>query len=154
MKRRNGMKTRAAFRLVAIVVALAAILSGCDLFKPSVSIAERIALFQDDLNKADRSQAYLNFNPALTQDYASLKGLDWWNTNFPPKGTGSAYSAAVTSQTDASAVLITISGPALYGPPKNYKLAMAVDSENAKDWRIRTLSVGSGTPITWTVLFK
>ena len=154
MKRRNGMKTRAAFRLVAIVVALSAILSGCDLFKPSVSIAERIALFQDDLNKADRSQTYLNFNPTLTQDYASLKGYNW-STPFPLKGTGSAYSAAVTSQTDASAVLVTIDGgPATYGGPKNYKLAMAVDSENAKDWRIRTLSVGSGTPTTWTPLAK
>ena len=155
MTRRTSMRKGSRLRLILTAAALAAVLFGCPFFQTSVTIEERIGLFVVDLNAAYRNAGYQNFHPTLTQDYEALKGSDWWTTYFPVAGAADPdYTFVITSQSVASAVLVTIDGgPAVWGGPKDYKLAMATDTENENDWRIQSISQSNeALPPVWTVI--
>jgi hypothetical protein len=120
------MKTRHILHFSGLGLLLAGVLAGCSLLG-SVSIDERIADFQADLNKTDRSSAYQNFHPDLTGDFNSLKSGAPITAIFPvPDGTGTPYALAVTDETNPSTgVFVTVTGgPTVFGGPKYLKLVM------------------------------
>lgn len=59
--------------VLAAVIFVFAVLTGCDLFNTvePVTVAERIGMFEDELNKADRSNLYTHFHDD-TQDKQSV----------------------------------------------------------------------------------
>ena len=104
------MRVRHAVYLAVIVIAAAGALAGCELLG-FVSIDQRIGHFQDALNTTDRSTAYENFHPDKCSDYNALKNPSFViNSAFPTSSI--TYSLSVTSESDSSAVLVTVTGSA------------------------------------------
>ena len=131
------MKTR-QLALLGILIAAAVLLPiSCDLFG-SVSIGDRIATFQSDLNGADRSQAYLNFHPTLTADYAAITGVPTvFDTTFPY--SYQPYTITIISQSDPASVTATIdaAGGAFGGP---YSIVFKMAQQD-RDWMIEELTL-------------
>jgi len=102
------MRTRHIVLLAAVIAGMATLLTGCELLG-FVSIDQRIGHFQDALNNTDRSSAYQNFHPDKCSDYNNLKNpIFVINPTWP---TGNVpYSLSVTSESDSSAVLVTVTG--------------------------------------------
>jgi hypothetical protein len=149
------MKPRHLIRIVVAGTLLAVLLAGCSLLG-FVSIDERMAQFQDDLNSVDRLTLYNNFHPDLTADYAALKVPSLTiDTLIPLRATTDPlYALAVTDQASPSTgVLVTITGgPASYGAPKYLKLVM--ETSGIGDYRIVSLQQSSITTFTGTPQFN
>jgi hypothetical protein len=142
------MKLRHVLLAAAVAVIAIGFLVTCDLFTTPVSIDQRIADFQSDLNNTVRTSAYQNFHPTMTGDYDALKSGTTITTLFPaPDGSGTAYSLTVTDESSPStAVLVTVSGgPTSYGVTHHLKLVMA--TYNSVDWRIVSLSMDNGSSV-------
>jgi hypothetical protein len=134
------MKAR---HLSALVVGAALIswsLASCNMTTP-VSISQRIADFQGDLNTSSRSNVYNDFHPTMTQEYNALKdpNISGFNLEFPATGQ---YSLTDTNDSNPAAVIVTVnSGPntgSTWVAPYFLELNMA--TYNSSDWRIVTLS--------------
>jgi hypothetical protein len=105
------MKTAKAIAVLVVLFAIAFLFGSCEL--TTVSIMERLTQFATDLNNADRSSAYLNFDPTDTDYYAAIRAPLWWDTYFVVVGAGElAYSFDVTSYSDP----LNVTGD-MYGPP-------------------------------------
>ena len=134
------MRTRHVLCFLGLAASLAGAIVGCSLLG-SVSIDERIASFQADLNKTDRTSAYLNFHPDLTTDFDTLKSGATIMTIFPlPDGTGTSYTLSITDKSSPSTgVFVTVTGgptPAFF-PPLYLKLVM--QTTGTSDYRIVSL---------------
>ena len=140
------MRVRHIVRLVAMVLLLAGVLVGCDLLG-IISIDQRITDFQGDLNKTDRTSAYLNFHPTLTADYDALKNGLTITSIFPlPDGSGTPYALTVSSETDSAAVLVSVSGgPTTFAP---LYLQLSMNTTGTADYRIVTLEYSTSTTFT------
>jgi hypothetical protein len=140
------MRVRHIVRLLAVLLSLSALLVGCGLLGTTVTIDERITDFQTDLNKTDRTSAYLNFHPSLTKDYDALKDGATITSLFPvPDGTGSDYALSITDKANpgTTGVLVTVTG----GPTSylgTHHLILVMDVEGLADYRIVSLSMDDG----------
>jgi hypothetical protein len=136
------MKTRHILLLIGVAAILGG-LAGCSLFG-IVSIEDRLATFQTDLNSATRTVIYQNFHPTRTSDYSALKDpMTTIDVVIPALGTNPAYSLSVTDKSDpANGVKVTITGgPAGFGPQY---LNLVMDVTGTSDYRILSLEL-SGT---------
>ncbi len=127
------MRVRHILVLLGIAVLLTAGVVGCSLFG-IVSISDRVAQFQSDLNTADRANIYQNFLSTMS-DYAALKDpTTTINTVYPLVGSGTGYALSVIDQTNpSSGVIVEITaGPAGYSPsyPRYMKLVMTASGLN------------------------
>ena len=146
-------KMKAALRLVALVSIALVALSSCflaDLFGPEVdpvTPAQRIYSFEDELNKADRSEAYLILHPTRTADYNAWKDPVLWDDAFPVRAAGDPeYAINTFDPTDPTNGTLTVSGgPVAFNGPKDYLVVMAEDGEDV--WMIESLSYEDGTPL-------
>jgi len=130
------MKTR-QLALLGILIAAAVLLPiSCDLLG-SVSIGDRIALFQSDLNTADRSAIYLNFHPDLTTHYNAIKGDPTiFDNTF--EYVYAPYTITITDQSDPANVIAVIDAddPVWAGGPLDIWFKMA---QKDKDWMIEEI---------------
>jgi hypothetical protein len=118
-----------------VLFALAAVVSlsimSCEI--ETISIMDRLAQFMTDLNKADRSDAYLNFDPDETEYYDAMKDPDFWDDPFPPVGTGETeYSLSDVDYEDPENVTAN-----MYGPPDF--------SVTGDPWPVQFVMVKTGT---------
>jgi hypothetical protein len=131
------MKPRHLIRIAVAGPLLAGLLAGCSLLG-FVSITERVAQFQVDLNSSTRVALYENFHPDLCYDYSALKDpVATIDTPMPRVGTGTQYVLSITDDTAPSnGVIVTVTaGPAAYGTtPKYLKLVMEISGLG--DYRI------------------
>jgi hypothetical protein len=146
------MKARHIFLLIGVAAILVA-LASCSLFG-IVSIDDRIATFQSDLNSATRTAIYQDFHPTLTADYSALKDPKTTiDPLIPPVGNGPAYVLTITDETSPSTgVLVTITGGTSgYFPTPQY-LSLVMDVTGPSDHRIVALELSdtkgsfTGTP--------
>ncbi len=141
---------RARHVLPAAILAASSLLSlgGCAQF--GVSVQDRIAMFVNDLNAADRSSINTEFDQALTKDLP-LMDAAWWAANFPaPPDADHLYSITLLDYSDPANVLATIMGPPAFnvdtGLPRNAVLVMS--GGGAGGWFIEQLSLdGSATAL-------
>jgi len=132
-------------RLILLLAGAAAILvalASCSLLG-IVSIDDRLANFQTDLNSATRSTIYQDFHPTKTSDYNALKSpILTIDVVIPAVGSNPAYSLQVTDKSDpASGVKATITGgPAGFGPQY---LNLVMDVTGTSDYRIVSLELSS-----------
>ena len=142
--------------LLAMALLAAFLVSGCWLFDlfGGVSITTRISDFEDELNKADRSQAYLQFHPTQTADYNAIKAAAFWDIPFPVVGVaGAAYAITVTTSSPTATPLdvrATVTGPTAFGGPKSARFVMAQDGS---DWMIVDILFLDDDGVTWTSIF-
>jgi hypothetical protein len=125
------MRTRHILVLLGIAVLLTAGVVGCSLFG-IVSISDRVAQFQTDLNTSDRLSLYMNFSSTMS-DYAALKDpTTTINSIYPLVSGGTSYSLSVDSQSGMDVVVKIASGPAGYSStyPRYMKLTMTADGLN------------------------
>ncbi|MGA2975411.1 MAG: hypothetical protein ABSF77_08900 [Spirochaetia bacterium] len=135
------MRIRRILLPVLVVLILAGGLISCS-FLGMVSIDDRIAQFQTDLNSATRSTIYEDFHPTKTSDYNALKDPVTIEAVFPPLGiSDTAYSLTVTDESNpATGVIVTVTGgPASFNAPKHLKLVM--DTTGVSDYRIVSLAI-------------
>lgn len=147
------MKGRTIILFATLSLSLVLVLTGCGLL--SMSIEKRITQFVGALNAADRSQVYLNFSSADTQDYNTIKSAAYWDTPFPAGGAGDPQYS-ITSAIDESnpfAVYVTISGPPTFGGPTNYMFVMLNESVGMANWVIHELWIWDGIS-SFIVLIK
>ncbi|HEY9593212.1 MAG TPA: hypothetical protein VHE79_01950 [Spirochaetia bacterium] len=126
------MRVRQILVLLGIAAVLAAGLASCTIFG-IYSISDRVAQFQTDLNSSNRSNAYLNFSPTMS-DYNSLKDPSTtFDVTFPPVNGGTSYAFTVTDQSNSSGVIVEVTaGPSGFAGtyPQYIKLAMTADGLN------------------------
>jgi hypothetical protein len=128
----------------------------------AVSVEDRIAIFQSDLNTSKRSNLYQDFIPTIA-DYDALKTpSSAFDSIFPPAPPN--YELTVMSESQpvrsnpTSIVVVEVLGPdGPYRSPYYLKLVMATD--NGYDWTIQTLSANAtiGAPLGclgWTLLYQ
>jgi len=147
----NDMKARNILAILVGTALLAWALTSCNLL--GISIDQRVADFQNDLNTPDRSNAYQNFDPNMTE-YSYLKSGGNFAAEFP---IASNYTLNVVSESNTSAVIVQVSsGPGStvgYTPPNCYlNLSMTKDSSN--NWLISTLSGGGTSGGGWTPIYN
>jgi hypothetical protein len=123
--------------IIAIITAalLVLALESCTLF--GTSIDDRLDMFEDDLNNADRSGAYTNFHPD-TEAYATAGVLD----GFWPYALGSY--AIYDRDISGDSVTATIAGSGGYAA-RSIKFNMAKDG--LFDWKIMSIELPPGTTI-------
>jgi hypothetical protein len=143
------MKLRHVLKLAGIAVLTVAAVVSCSLL--GMSITDRVGSFQTDLNSADRSSIYTNFDSANTSDYNALKSASTIiDQIFPVLGTGDTpYALAITNESNPSTgVLVTVTGgPALFGGTHHLKLVMDNSTSLLGDWQIVTLSMDNGSGV-------
>ncbi len=139
------MRARHIIYLVVIVAAAAIALAGCELFG-FVSIDQRIGHFQDALNNTDRSTAYENFHPDKCNDYNSLKNpAFFFDSAFPTANI--SYSLSVYSESDPSAVIVSVSGNGYSGAPY---LKLNMQTTGLGDNRIVSMDTSTSSGGPWT----
>ncbi|MGA2640907.1 MAG: hypothetical protein ABSG21_08380 [Spirochaetia bacterium] len=138
------MKARHIFAILVGAVLIVWSLASCNPLN-SVSISQRIADFQADLNTSSRSNVYQDFHPTMTTEYNALKdpNLSGFNTEFPATGQ---YSLTDSNDSNPAAVIVTVNagspgtGSGLTAP---YYLQLNMATYNGNDNRIVTLSDSS-----------
>ena len=131
------MSRRGAFSAAAVVFLLI-LLGGCSLL--GVDIQDRLYVFMNTLNAADRSALNAQFDQSLTQNLP-LMNATWWNTNFPsPLDTDHLYALTILEFSDPTNVRASIMGPPAFNSntavPRNAVLVM---SREGTDWFIQQL---------------
>jgi hypothetical protein len=136
--RRFSMK---AMRIVAVFIVASIVIlmmGSCDGFE-TVSILDRLTQFLTDLNSADRSTVYLNFDAVDTENYALITPAAYWDSSspFPLVGGGQEYSFTSTpDNSDPLNVTAELNGPAAYGVPKPVRFVMV---KTGTEWFIHML---------------
>jgi hypothetical protein len=126
--------------------ALALALAGCSLL--GVSIDDRLAKFQDDLNNPDRSGAYLEFDSSLTSYYTAVKKPEWWDIPFPIPAAGEQqYLITVSDESKSSKVTATISGPPTFSATGPRDAVFVMSQENG-DYFIEKIFLDGSTTAT------
>ncbi len=143
------MKYNSAKLLIIIAAAISIALTSCEL-PTTTSIMERLTQFITDLNLADRSNAYLNFDSTNTEYYAAIRDPGWWDTSFPVVGAAEQkYSLESVDYVDPLNVTANMLGPvgALgFLPTGDPRPARFVMIKVGTDWMIHELYLdGSGT---------
>ncbi len=123
----------------ATIASLLMLLDGCTPLT-GIDIHDRLSLFINELNAADRSAINSHFDQALTQDLP-LMDAAWWNANFPvPPDDAHAYAITLFDYVDPSNVVASIMGPPAFnsntGLPRN---AVFVMSREGADMFIQQL---------------
>ncbi len=124
--------------------------AGCSLFSGllGVSVTQRITQFQTDLNNADRTNIYLNFDSTKTTEYNAIKDPKYWDTPYPVPAAGDQkYAITITDDSDPSNVTATMAGPASFSASGSALSAVFVMSQEGFDYFIRTLDVSQGTTL-------
>jgi hypothetical protein len=153
------MKTRTLVvaRMAGIALLGALIVPGCSFLGKifGVSIETRIAGFLDQLNSEDRGSVYLRFHPTLTADYESIKAPEFWEEIFPLVGSDPAtYRITIASSewpSDPATLIASISGPDLFGGPRDAKFVMSTDSG---DWMIQELYLINADGVSWDTVAR
>jgi hypothetical protein len=149
MKRRLPMKVRQILFLVIATLGLGAVLVSCELLG-FVSIDQRIGHFQDALNNTDRSGAYMNFHPDKTGDYNSLKSSTLTiDSIFPPVNI--PFSLSITSETDPSNVLVTVTGGGVFAP---LYLNLNMQTTGLGDHRIVSMQTSATGTGGWSTVIQ
>ncbi len=148
------MKSRIVICLAALAVALAFALAGCVL--APITIEARLTRFIDALNTPDRANAYLNFSSTETEYYETIKAGLYWDNPFPAGAAADLpYSKPSTiDPSDPTAVLVTISGPPLFGGPKDFKFVMINEPTSVDDWKIHEVWIWNPGTSLYDVLIK
>lgn len=140
-------------KLLALAGLVVSVLSSCfllDLFGDDpITVAQRIQGFEDELNKADRSDMYLQFDDFATTDYDAIKASAFWETDFP---VGTGYTTVITDDTNTDDVRVTIDGPVEFGGPKYYSFDMSQDIDDNN--MIEGLYVTSDEGVTWVTIVE
>jgi hypothetical protein len=148
------MKSRTVICLIALAAALAFGLAGCALIP--ITIEARLTRFIDGLNASDRASVYLNFSSTATEYYETIKPSLYWDTPFPAGAAADLlYSKPSTIDlSDPTAVLVTISGPPLFGGPKDFKFVMINEPTGVDNWMIHELWIWNTGTLQWDELIK
>ena len=117
-----------------------------------VTIDQRIADFQSDLNTPDRSSAYQDFDPNMT-DYSELKSGSFFLTDFPVPPSN--YTLSVISESNTSAVIVQVTtGPSTvcgFTIAAGCYLNLNMTEASGNNWLIHALSAASSSsPGSWT----
>ena len=130
-------------RLLLVVAAAAAALSGCAVF--GTSKAERVLRLQTDLNES-RQYAYQNFDPAIA-DYVTLATRNpnyTWDDWFPPTDWPDTTEYRITVQDAAGdSITATVEGPADFGGPRTLTVGLV---RLGLDWYITRLELSGRLP--------
>jgi hypothetical protein len=132
------MKNMRAILLLVLAAMIAVLLASCD-FMTTTSIMDRLAQFMTDLNLADKSNTYLNFDPTETEYYAAIRDSVFWDTPFPVPGAAEQkYSLESVDYVDPLNVTATMSGPPTFGvgDPRPARFVMI---KVGTDWMIHEL---------------
>jgi hypothetical protein len=94
-----------------------------------IDVHDRVSLFINQLNAADRSTINAHFDQALTLNLPLMDSA-WWNTNFPsPPDAAHLYSITLFDYSDPANVVAAITGPPAFnsntGVPRNAVLVMS-----------------------------
>ena len=131
--------------LILTAIALAVVLSGCDLFGTQPDA--RLQQFVDDASASPRTATDMqrHFSPDAN-DYGSMNTLAYWETSFfafedgpfalGPIAVGDADSRYPGSRTATSSIKNNL-GPTMYG-------LTAVFVKDGLDWVIRELAITVG----------
>ena len=136
------MNLRKTFILIAIAIAIIPAFYGYEL--TGVSIEERIQHFENDLNDADRDDAYLNFHPSRTADYGTITGDGQiFDDTFPPSERD--YKITISDESNPNNIIGIIEADGVGFPTVEIYFKMAQDGS---DWMIEELRLqGVADPI-------
>jgi len=113
-----------------IILFLMLFMYGCDLLP--MSIEGRINSFESDINN-DRSHAYLNFDPTLTDWYGLIASASYWDLPFPD--TKGPYTITVVDSSIPTNVTCTITGVGYtFGPGITFKM-----TQDGSNWLIEEI---------------
>ncbi|RKX73553.1 MAG: hypothetical protein DRP87_18700 [Spirochaetes bacterium] len=143
-------------RIFVLLFVITIFISGCDLFKglmgTTVSIEERIVLFQTELNKEDRSEIYLHFHPD-TQNRQQIAASEVIETG-PLAYDYQPYAINIVSQSDPdSAGKVTVSCGLVNKNTTSdnpYDLTLIMQEGEKNVWYIRELHLTVGKE-TYTI---
>jgi hypothetical protein len=122
------MRRKSLIGLLTIIL-LVSIFIGCT--QKGTSIEDRVYQFISNLNKTDRSNAYLNFHPDISM-YDLIKPDSFWDIDFE-KG-GIPYSISGLNSADPNNVTAMIDSATIAGwGPKALRFVMR---QNGSDWMI------------------
>jgi hypothetical protein len=142
------MKNKSAKLLIITAAAISIALTSCEL-PTTTSIMERLGQFMTDLNLADRSNAYLNFDATNTEYYAAIRDPGWWDTSFPVVGAAEQkYSLSSVDYVDplnVTATMVGPVGPAGFLPAGDPRPARFVMIKTGTDWMIHEMYL-DGSP--------
>ena len=126
------MKPRHILYGIAVAVLVAWTLASCNL--AGVSIKDRVANLQDDMNTSTRSNVYKNFHPTESISYAALRAdPSTFNIAYPP-GNG-PFSLGVLDDSNSSAVIVQVSAGASLAWHVPWYMELQMD-QSGLDWDI------------------
>jgi len=103
---RTAVKPRHILPGLAVAVLVAWTLASCNLLT-GVSIKDRVANLQDDMNTSTRSNVYKNFHPTESISFAALRtDPSTFNQAYPP--ANGPFSLSVVDDSDSSAVIVKV----------------------------------------------
>ena len=139
MKRTIGYSTLGILLLVLVF--------GCTF---GMTLEERIAQFETDLNLTDRSDIYMNFHSTSTLDYDAIRDPTYFDITLPVPGSGDTpYDIVIVDDTNAFAVTATIDSTAMgVGSPYDAIFGMKLEGF---DYKIVSLQVDYGAGMVYVV---
>ena len=145
------MKKTSAILLIIIAAALSIALTSCEI-PTTTSIMERLSQFMTDLNLADRTNAYLNFDSTNTEYYAAIRDPGWWDTSFPVPGAAEQkYSLEGVDYVDplnVTANMLGPVGPLGFLPTGDPRPARFVMIKVGTDWMIHEIYLDGSADAT------
>jgi hypothetical protein len=143
--RRNQMKKTRVILLIFAAAAISIIVTSCEI-PTTTSIMDRLSQFMTDLNLADRSNAYLNFDATNTEYYAAIRDPVFWDTDFPVPGAAELkYSLETVDYIDPLNVTANMYGPPLFSGTGDPRHARFVMIKVGTDWMIHEMYL-DGSP--------
>ncbi len=141
------MKKNRVIQTAILFIFTAIILASCGDLMTTTTIMQRLDQLATDLNAADRSNAYLNFDPTQTEYYAAIRDAAALDTPFPTVGPlEQQYSFANVDYANPENVTADMYGPPLFSGTGDPRPAVLVMSKVGTDWMIHEIYLdGSST---------
>jgi len=128
--------------LALVIIGIVIFINSCgDLLGTSVSKADRIGMFEEDLNNTDRTGIWENFSELHCADYESIRDLAYWDTTSVFKNTN--WDIEIPSNLSLDIIITT--GTHTSGSSGNIDLKFEMvnegDSLLGDNWKILKLWV-------------
>ncbi|MBI9099925.1 MAG: hypothetical protein JEY91_15700 [Spirochaetaceae bacterium] len=123
-------------KLSSLSIIIIVLLSGCNLFTDPVSPADRLSLFETDLNSDSRDTIYENFHSSAAM-YNQIKTSTWWNNQFSTDNKPFSFNVSMSA---AVGGIITGTGTLTYNS-LDFDITMTFKEEDEDVWYIFTLTL-------------
>ena len=128
------MKVKHMVRIVILLVSAGLVFGACDLFKPKLSIQERLNSFAIHLT-SDRGNIYTDFAIATTGYLAGASGVVF---NAFPAGT---YTITGVNSSNSSSVTATLNCPTAFAAAGSTPITFSMTTDVAGGYVINSISV-------------